>query len=233
MNAFLNRILEYKKLPFILGGLIFFSSLALLTVFKTAETQLTQLNNARNVAREMFKSSDDLTAYARYYVTTKNDKWKTEFEKVLQVRNGEIPNEADIRKSFKDKVKEVGFEQNELDLILKAEQLSNQLAKLEIKAFKHIDDYRAEKDYYKLQCMAEPYRHNIRLKSFLTAYGRVKIAEVAQTNINNCIRIHTDGIVFNKPMKDKFIGLIKEDKTTGKINWKGVNCYTCLSSCSV
>jgi hypothetical protein len=45
--------------------------------------------------------------------------------------------------------------------------------------------------------------------------------------------IHTDGIVFNKPMKEKFTGLIKEDKTTGKINWKGVNCYTCLSSCSV
>ena len=146
MNAFLNRILEYKKLPFILGGLIFVSSLVLLTVFKTAETQLSHLDNARNVAREMFKSSDDLTAYARYYVTTKNEKWKIEFEKVLQIRNGELSNEAGIRKSFKDKVKEVGFEQNELDLILKAEQLSNELAKLEIKAFKYIEDYRAEKE---------------------------------------------------------------------------------------
>jgi hypothetical protein len=146
MNAFLDRVLEYKKLPFILGGLIFVSSLVLLTVFKTAETQLTQLDNARNVARELFKSSDDLTAYARYYVTTKNEKWKIEFEKVLQIRNGELSNEAGIRKSFKDKVKEVGFEQNELDLILKAEQLSNELAKLEIKAFKYIEDYRAEKE---------------------------------------------------------------------------------------
>ena len=96
-----------------------------------------------------------------------------------------------------------------------------------------IIDYKAEKDYYKLQCMAQPYRHNIRLKSFLTAYGRVKIAEVAQTNLEGMIRCHTDGIVFNKPMKEKFVGLIKEDKTTGKINWKGINCYTCLSSCSV
>ena len=94
-------------------------------------------------------------------------------------------------------------------------------------------DYKAEKDIYKLQCMAEPYRHNIRLKSFLTAYGRVKIAEVAQTNIEGTLRIHTDGIVFDKPMREKFVGLIKEDKTTGKINWKGVNCYTCLSSRSV
>ena len=73
--------------------------------------------------------------------------------------------------------------------------------------------------------MAEPYRHNIRLKSFLTAYGRVKIAEVAQTDLDGMIRCHTDGIVFNKKMTEKFAGLIKEDKTSGRINWKGVNNY--------
>jgi hypothetical protein len=77
--------------------------------------------------------------------------------------------------------------------------------------------------------MAEPYRHNIRLKSFLTAYGRVKIAEVAQTNIDGTLRIHTDGIVFDKKMTEKFPSLIKEDKTTGKIEWKGVNCYKIIS----
>jgi len=146
MNRILNKVFEYKKLPFILGGLIFASSLALLTVFKTAETQLTQLDNARKIATEMSKSSDDLTSYARYYVTTKNDKWKTDFEKVLQIRNGETVNDSGIKKSFKDKVKEVGFEQAELDLILKSEQLSNELAKLEIKAFKFIEDYKAEKE---------------------------------------------------------------------------------------
>jgi hypothetical protein len=146
MNAFLNKIFEYKKLPFILGGLIFASSLALLSVFKNAESQLTQLDNARKVAKEMSKSSDDLTAYARYYVTTKNDKWKSDFEKVLLVRSGEIPNDEGVKKSFKDKVKEVGFEQTELDLILKSEHLSNELAKLEIKAFKNIEEYKAEKE---------------------------------------------------------------------------------------
>jgi len=146
MNAFLNKVFEYKKLPFILGGLIFASSLALLSVFKTADTQLTQLDNARKVAKEMSKSSDDLTAYARYYVTTKNDKWKIEFEKVLAIRSGEIANDDGLKKSFKDKVKEVGFEQNELDMILKSEHLSNELAKLEIKAFKNIEDYKAEKE---------------------------------------------------------------------------------------
>ena len=146
MNTFLNKIFEYKKLPFILGGLIFASSLALLSVFKNAESQLTQLDNARKVAKEMSKSSDDLTAYARYYVTTKNDKWKSDFEKVLLVRSGEIPNDEGVKKSFKDKVKEVGFEQTELDLILKSEHLSNELAKLEIKAFKNIEEYKSEKE---------------------------------------------------------------------------------------
>jgi hypothetical protein len=63
----------------------------------------------------------------------------------------------------------------------------------------------------------------------LTAYGRVKIAEVAMTDLDGCLRVHTDGIVFNKKMKVKFTGLIKEDKTSGKINWKGVNCYNIIT----
>jgi hypothetical protein len=81
------------------------------------------------------------------------------------------------------------------------------------------------KEYYKLQDMSKPYRYNIRLKSFLTAYGRVKIAEVAQTNIEGTIRVQTDGIVFNDPMKVKFTGLISDSKTTGLINFMHVNKY--------
>ena len=30
-----------------------------------------------------------------------------------------------------------------------------------------------DKEYYKLQCMSQPYKHNFRLKSFLSAFGRV------------------------------------------------------------
>ena len=85
-----------------------------------------------------------------------------------------------------------------------------------------------EKEYYKLQCMNNPYRYNFRLKSFLTAFGRVKIAEVALENINDVIRIHTDGIAFKKQMKFNITGLIAEDKTTGLINYKNVNNYSNL-----
>jgi len=84
------------------------------------------------------------------------------------------------------------------------------------------------KEYYKLQSMIQPYRYNFRLKSFLTAYGRVKIAEVAQTNLDSCIRIQTDGIVFNKNLKITFPLLVKDDKTTGLIKWENVNKYSDL-----
>ena len=88
-------------------------------------------------------------------------------------------------------------------------------------------------EYYKLTCMHQPYKHNFRLKSFLTAYGRVKITEVIMADVESVLRIHTDGVVFNKKMKFYLQRLIVEDKTTGKINWKGVNNYTCLSSSSI
>jgi hypothetical protein len=90
-----------------------------------------------------------------------------------------------------------------------------------------------DKEYYRLQSMAQPYKYPFRLKPFLTAFGRIKIAEVALENINAVIRIHTDGIVFNKNMKLDFPALIREEKSSGRIEWKGVNNYTCLSSCSV
>ena len=135
----LNTILEFKRTPYVIAGIIFLSSLVVLSCFKNAETQLTILNHAVSLSRTMAKSSDDLTNYARYFVTTKNEQWRTEFNNVLKVRNGEISDTNGIVKSFKDRVKEVPFSQTELDKLLKAEQLSNNLAKLEVDAFAWID----------------------------------------------------------------------------------------------
>ena len=135
----LNTILEFKRTPYVIAGIIFLSSLVVLSCFKNAETQLTILNHAVSLSRTMAKSSDDLTNYARYFVTTKNEQWRTEFNNVLKVRNGEISDTNGIVKSFKDRVKEVPFSQTELDRLLKAEQLSNNLAKLEVDAFAWID----------------------------------------------------------------------------------------------
>ena len=143
----LDKILEFKRTPYIIAGVIFISSLVVLSCFKSAETQLTILNHAVSLSRTMAKSSDDLTNYARYFVTTKNEQWRTEFNNVLKVRNGETSDEKGITKSFKDRVKEVPFLQSELDKLLKAEQLSNNLAKLEVEAFAWIDKGKPETNF--------------------------------------------------------------------------------------
>jgi CHASE3 domain sensor protein len=141
---YINQILEYRRTPFILAGIIFLASLALLSVFKGAERQLEELNRAVAIADEMSTSSDNLTNYARYYVTTRSDTWKVRFDQVLKVRSGEEPDAHGKKLSFKDKVKTVGYTETELGLILKAEELSNNLALLEVKAFESIEKGRAE-----------------------------------------------------------------------------------------
>ena len=140
----LDKILEFKRTPYVIAGVIFFCSLGVLSCFKSAEAQLTMLNHAASLSRTMAKSSDDLTNYARFFVTTKNEHWRTEFNDVLKIRNGEMADEKGVTKSFKVRVKEVPFLQAELDKLLKAEQLSNNLARLEVEAFAWIDKGRPE-----------------------------------------------------------------------------------------
>jgi hypothetical protein len=143
----LDKILEYRRAPYVISGVIFVCSLAVLSCFRSAETQLTTLNHAASLSHVMAKSSDDLTNYARFFVTTKNEQWRTEFNNVLRIRNGEMADDKGVTKSFKVRVKEVPFSQTELDQLLKAEQLSNNLARLEVEAFAWIDKGRPEINY--------------------------------------------------------------------------------------
>jgi hypothetical protein len=140
----LDKILEFQRTPYIIAGVIFLCSLGVLSCFKSAETQLAELNQAALFSRTLAKSSDDLTNYARYFVTTKNEHWRTEFNTVLKVRNGELPSDDGVAKSFKDRLKAIPFLPGELELLLHAEQLSNNLAKLEVEAFALIDKGRPE-----------------------------------------------------------------------------------------
>ena len=146
MNLF-YKFLDFKRTPYIIAGVIFLCSLVVLSCFRSAESQLTVLNQAVKFNTILNKSSDDLTNYARYFVTTKDHVWRKEFDTVLKVRNGDIADEQGIKKSFRDRVKEVQFTQEELDMLLKAEQLSNNLAKLEVEAFELIDQSRQVWDY--------------------------------------------------------------------------------------
>jgi hypothetical protein len=146
MNLF-YKFLDFKRTPYIIAGVIFLCSLVVLSCFRSAESQLTVLNQAVKFNAILNKSSDDLTNYARYFVTTKDHVWRNEFDNVLKVRNGDVADEQGVKKSFQDRVKEVQFTQEELDMLLKAEQLSNNLAKLEVEAFELIDQSREVWDY--------------------------------------------------------------------------------------
>lgn len=80
-------------------------------------------------------------------------------------------------------------------------------------------------EYYKLLNSKKPYKLNLRLKPFITSYGRNKTARVALRMIDNVIRIHTDGIILDKPYTIKSENFIPEAKTTGKIRFNNVNNY--------
>jgi hypothetical protein len=80
--------------------------------------------------------------------------------------------------------------------------------------------------FYQLINRTKPYFYNLRLKPFITAFGRVKTAKIVLSNINDVVRVHTDGIVFNKEQNLKIENLIPENKTTGKITFKNINNYS-------
>lgn len=83
-------------------------------------------------------------------------------------------------------------------------------------------------DYYKIE-PEDRYRHSIaRLKAFLLSYSRCIIGKTVIDNIDDLIRVQTDGVVFTKPIEFdpvKYSSLIPEDKTTGDIKWEHVNSY--------
>jgi hypothetical protein len=79
--------------------------------------------------------------------------------------------------------------------------------------------------FYKLHDMNKPYKYPLRLKPFLTALGRNKTANVALLEIDSVLRIHTDGVVFDKPFEHEIPNFIPEDKTTGLIQWNNINNY--------
>jgi hypothetical protein len=82
-----------------------------------------------------------------------------------------------------------------------------------------------KKVIYTLLNAENPIKFNIRLKSYITAYGRNLIGEIAREDIDGVIRIHTDCVILDSEMEFDDENLIPEEKTTGKIHWENVNHY--------
>jgi hypothetical protein len=87
------------------------------------------------------------------------------------------------------------------------------------------------KKYYVLIDSSDPYKYNIRLKSWLNSYARINTAKIAMTDIKNVIRIHTDSISFKTEHPELNNDLMKlENKSSGNILWNNVNNYFKVSS---
>lgn len=79
-------------------------------------------------------------------------------------------------------------------------------------------------EYFKLINVAQPYSFNIRLKSWLTAFGRNEAGDTALLDLDHVVRINTDGVVFDREQNIKdIINLLPEEKSSGLIEWFNVN----------
>ncbi len=86
------------------------------------------------VAAELRISSENLTQYARAYVSTRDSIWLHKYYDVLNTRNGISPRENGRRISFHDSITKINMPEEELDLLQESEQHSNELAIIEIAA---------------------------------------------------------------------------------------------------
>jgi len=94
------------------------------------------------------------------------------------------------------------------------------LEESEHKIIKHKDNH------YVLVKASNAFNHSLaRIKPFLTAFGRLKLMKlIIEQNLDkDIVRLHTDGLVFNKPVDFESMGLSyypkPENKTTGLIKY--------------
>eukprot|EP00981_Chlorochromonas_danica_P013997 scaffold7211_cov247-Ochromonas_danica.AAC.13 len=85
-------------------------------------------------------------------------------------------------------------------------------------------DY-GDRECYELLNTASPYKHNIRLKPWITAHARNLTASIVLEDIESVVRVQTDSVSFTKYQWFKDPNLVEEEKTTGTIYWKNVNSY--------
>ncbi len=85
-------------------------------------------------------------------------------------------------------------------------------------------DY-GDRECYELLNTKSPYKHNIRLKPWITAMARNLTASIVLQDIKRVVRVQTDSVSFTREQEFDDPNLVPEHKTTGKIHWKNVNSY--------
>ncbi|MFJ1268862.1 adenylate/guanylate cyclase domain-containing protein [Legionella lytica] len=126
----------------------------------SAQEMFTELDRhkANSIADELRQSSEDLTTMARLYVATSNKKYRNYYDQVLAIRNGVAPRPLNYDKPYWDLIitnkspkdyqtpKSLGqmmlehhFTLKEFALLTKAENKSNALTQIELKAMNAVD----------------------------------------------------------------------------------------------
>lgn len=131
--------------------------------------------------------------------------------------------------SFKRKF----FEDDAIDNLDVSELFDPDMTEYKLLEEKYYDDETKPHGYrtvYSLIKSENPYKYNLaRLKPFLVSYCRAQVGELIMNEnmLDNVVRIHTDGIVLNKPYDFTHLNYHPkpEDKTTGKMKFKNVIFY--------
>lgn len=90
-------------------------------------------------------------------------------------------------------------------------------------------DY-GDRSRFKLIDTKSPYKHNIRLKPWITAVARNLTASIVLTDPKRVFRVQTDSVSFTREQEFDDPNFVPEDKTTGEIFWKNVNSYKNLTT---
>lgn len=167
---FLMRLKNLIPLYFVLV-LVLSSSIALLAflLLKTMNDVVkaeTSRFESITLAGELRKSSDDLTKFARLYVLTRDTIYRKYFQNILDIRNGvkakpdnfssvywdlllsgekEVTNNEAKGISLQERMKQLGFDEAEFELLSLAQRNSDRLAILERGAFEIVDRINTDK----------------------------------------------------------------------------------------
>lgn len=90
------------------------------------------------LAIELRKSTEDLTKYARAFVTTGNPKFRSKYYNVLDVRNGIKPRPDGKTIPLRKIIEQAGYTDDELYMLKQSEDNSNDLVKTQITAMNAI-----------------------------------------------------------------------------------------------
>lgn len=100
----------------------------------------------------------------------------------------------------------------------------------QILEFHEFEPHTNKESYYDILQKDKPYKHSIRLKSHITSYARAMVSEIILKDIDNVLRVHTDGIIFKNEMELNNKLIVPEDKTTGRLHFIDNNCYKNLTT---